>query len=91
MLIKYSNELNDFYDTDLTPAVFYNYPTIDGLAEFLVEEYQDKLLVKHQPELVFTHKRKCGRSFTRGCLKRFIRFQKVRKVVASNWNRKCEL
>ncbi|MBB5646149.1 non-ribosomal peptide synthetase [Pedobacter cryoconitis] len=54
LLIKYSNELNDFYDTDLTPAVFYNYPTIDGLAEFLVEEYQDKLLVKHQPELVFT-------------------------------------
>jgi amino acid adenylation domain-containing protein len=54
LLIKYSNELNDFYDTDLTPAVFYNYPTIDGLAEFLIEEYQEKLLVKHQPELVFT-------------------------------------
>ncbi|MGS2738242.1 amino acid adenylation domain-containing protein [Sinomicrobium sp. M5D2P17] len=50
LLIKYSNELNDFYDTDLTPAVFYNYPTINDLADFLLEEYQEKIVAIHQPE-----------------------------------------
>ncbi|MDC8103587.1 amino acid adenylation domain-containing protein [Chryseobacterium sp. B21-037] len=50
LLIKYSNELNDFYDTDLTPAVFYNYPTINDLADFLLEEYQEKITAVHQPE-----------------------------------------
>ncbi|MGH1516458.1 amino acid adenylation domain-containing protein [Chryseobacterium sp. JK1] len=50
LLIKYSNELNDFYDTDLTPAVFYNYPTINDLADFLLVEYHEKITAVHLPE-----------------------------------------
>ncbi|RBL89851.1 non-ribosomal peptide synthetase [Chitinophaga flava] len=46
-LTKFSNELNDYYDLDLKPTVFYNYPTVEGLAIFLAEEYADNLAKKH--------------------------------------------
>lgn len=51
LLIKYANELNDYYDIDLTPAVFYNHATINDLAVFLLQEHPDKLQKIHGGEL----------------------------------------
>ncbi|NHA02806.1 amino acid adenylation domain-containing protein [Mucilaginibacter sp. HC2] len=51
LLIKYSNEINDFYDIDLTPAIFYNYLTVNDLTQFLLEEYREKLLIRHPIKL----------------------------------------
>ncbi|HVI45320.1 MAG TPA: amino acid adenylation domain-containing protein [Chitinophaga sp.] len=47
LMIRFSNDLNNHYDLDLKPTVFYNYPTVEGLAIFLTEEYMDNLVKKH--------------------------------------------
>ncbi|ASZ12601.1 non-ribosomal peptide synthetase [Chitinophaga sp. MD30] len=51
LLIKYANELNDYYDVDLTPAVFYNHVTINELTAFLLKEHADKLQQIHGDQL----------------------------------------
>lgn len=39
-----SNELNETFNLELMPTVFYNYPTVEKLSEHLVEEYPSRLL-----------------------------------------------
>ncbi|MCY9109399.1 SDR family NAD(P)-dependent oxidoreductase [Bacillus atrophaeus] len=41
--IDFTNALNKQFDTELTPAVFFEYPSIDSFADFLVEDYAEKL------------------------------------------------
>ncbi|RBL89850.1 SDR family NAD(P)-dependent oxidoreductase [Chitinophaga flava] len=47
LLTRFSNELNNYYDLDLKPTLFYNYSTVEGLTTFLTEEYVDNLAKKH--------------------------------------------
>ncbi|WP_103865513.1 SDR family NAD(P)-dependent oxidoreductase [Aquimarina sp. I32.4] len=44
---QFSNELNSYYDLELMPTTFYNYPTIEMLVVYLLEDYSDKLFKKH--------------------------------------------
>jgi acyl transferase domain-containing protein/acyl carrier protein len=46
-LTQFANELNNYYEIDLMPTVFFNYPTADGLADFLIEFHADSLLKQH--------------------------------------------
>ncbi|HVI46024.1 MAG TPA: SDR family NAD(P)-dependent oxidoreductase [Chitinophaga sp.] len=46
-LTRFCNELNNYYDLDLKPTLFYNYSTVEGLTTFLIEEYVDNLVKKH--------------------------------------------
>ncbi|MCP4396442.1 MAG: SDR family NAD(P)-dependent oxidoreductase, partial [bacterium] len=41
MLTEFANTLNQEYTLDLTPTIFVDYPTINRVAEYLVEEYED--------------------------------------------------
>lgn len=46
LLTQFSNTLNAYYDLDLIPTVFYNYPTIEALADFLVENHFSEIAMK---------------------------------------------
>ncbi|MCS4300931.1 SDR family NAD(P)-dependent oxidoreductase [Chryseobacterium sp. BIGb0232] len=48
LLVRFSNELNTFYDINEPPSIFYNYPTINDLVDFLWENHQEKLVIKHR-------------------------------------------
>ncbi|MCR6643014.1 MAG: SDR family NAD(P)-dependent oxidoreductase [Sporocytophaga sp.] len=47
LLTKLSNEINEYYGLELSPAIFYNYPTIKDLAAFLMEDFQAKIIKCH--------------------------------------------
>jgi len=47
LLTSFANQLNAWYELDLLPTVFYNYPTIEDLAAFLVEEHSAKVVRRH--------------------------------------------
>lgn len=42
---QFSNTLNKEYNFMLTPTVFFQYSNLEALAEYLIEEYQEQLLV----------------------------------------------
>ena len=42
-----SNHLNTYYQTTLTPALFYQYPTINKVAEYLLENCTVAIMSKH--------------------------------------------
>ena len=42
--------LNEYYNIDLLPTSFFNYPTIAELTLFLSETYVDELSEVHKPE-----------------------------------------
>ncbi|WP_103865511.1 SDR family NAD(P)-dependent oxidoreductase [Aquimarina sp. I32.4] len=50
-LTKLSNNLNQYYDLDLMPTLFYNYSTIEILGKYLIENHSDNLLRKHDAVL----------------------------------------
>jgi polyketide synthase PksN len=41
-----ANKLNDEYDMDLTPAVFFEYPTVSGFAGYLAKEYRERFVTR---------------------------------------------
>jgi len=43
-LTQFSNALNEAYDLHLMPTIFYNYPTIQELGSFLLEEHTDQVI-----------------------------------------------
>jgi acyl transferase domain-containing protein/acyl carrier protein len=43
-LTQFSNALNEAYDLHLMPTIFYNYPTIQELGSFLLEEHTDQVV-----------------------------------------------
>ncbi len=43
LLSKYTNTLNDHFDIDVQPTVFFSYPTVEKLAQYLLEEYPQQL------------------------------------------------
>src|SRR5581483_9109398 len=45
-LTQFSNELNRAHGLDLMPTVFFEYPTLSGLAEHLVQEHRTKFAEK---------------------------------------------
>ena len=48
-LVNFGNKLNDDYQLSLTPTVFFEYPTIRGLAGYLIDEHRvvfDKFVEK---------------------------------------------
>lgn len=42
-LSKFFSDINDRYSVDLTPAVFFEYPTFNALIGFLCEEHRERL------------------------------------------------
>ncbi|MCP4040998.1 MAG: hypothetical protein GY731_03435, partial [Gammaproteobacteria bacterium] len=42
-LTEFANDLNNRYSLELTPATFFKYTTLGGLADHLVDEYSDAL------------------------------------------------
>lgn len=44
--LTFSNQINSFFDIELTPPVFFEYTTIKKLAEYLVNEHPDNLQAK---------------------------------------------
>lgn len=46
-LTKFARELNAFYELELLPTVFYNYPAINDLVSFLLTDYQTSVAKKH--------------------------------------------
>ncbi|WP_444996461.1 SDR family NAD(P)-dependent oxidoreductase [Aliikangiella sp. IMCC44359] len=42
-LTELANTLSQKYDIDVPPTVFFDYPTIDGLSEYLLSEYKDNI------------------------------------------------
>ncbi|SFD21717.1 amino acid adenylation domain-containing protein [Chitinophaga sp. CF118] len=47
LLTKFTARLNEYYELELTPTVFYNYPTVADLAAFLVEEHSENAERRH--------------------------------------------
>ncbi len=45
------NRINDAYDLELMPAVFFEHSTVGSFAEYLCETYKDALLPHHQDAL----------------------------------------
>lgn len=43
---EFANKLNDEYDMDLTPAVFFEYPTVSGFAGYLAKEYRERFVTR---------------------------------------------
>ena len=57
LLTKFVNELNNHFELELLPTVFYNHPTLEDLAGFLEREYGTKLPesyldMKHDDEIM---------------------------------------
>lgn len=50
LLTRFSNELNDYYGISLLPTVFFNHPTVNSLASYLIREEAEKVAQKHLPE-----------------------------------------
>ena len=50
-LTKFANELNDYYNLELLPTVFYNYPTIEKLSDFLIENHPEALSEKYKTSI----------------------------------------
>ncbi len=46
-LSTFANAVNDKYGTDLTPVVFFEYPNIRQIADYLVENHADKISRQH--------------------------------------------
>ncbi|MCW3465913.1 SDR family NAD(P)-dependent oxidoreductase [Chitinophaga nivalis] len=44
---RYANELNNYYDLNLVPTVFYNHPTIADLTAFLINDHRDQVVNRH--------------------------------------------
>ncbi|MBN4053213.1 SDR family NAD(P)-dependent oxidoreductase, partial [bacterium AH-315-L15] len=40
-LTEFANKLNQEYKLELTPTLFFEYPTLNSVAEYLIEEHQD--------------------------------------------------
>ncbi|MEQ7681104.1 non-ribosomal peptide synthetase [Bacillus ayatagriensis] len=49
-LTEFANKLNDTYQLDLTPTVFFEYATIQALAHHLAEDYQTQFAGSTQPK-----------------------------------------
>ncbi len=47
-LTEFANVLSEFYAIKVLPTLFYNYPTIQKLTTFLVEEHKEALAKQHQ-------------------------------------------
>ncbi|AJQ29670.1 SDR family NAD(P)-dependent oxidoreductase [Pelosinus fermentans] len=47
---EFANQLNQEYNLELTPTIFFEYPTLHSFAEYLVEEHQ--AVFKVEPEIV---------------------------------------
>ncbi len=47
-LTEFANVLSENYDIKVMPTLFYNYPTIQKLTDFLIEEYGEALAKKHK-------------------------------------------
>ncbi len=43
LFTKFANELNQRYDLEVQPTVFFNYPTLEELAGFMVKNYKAEL------------------------------------------------
>ncbi|MCP4701907.1 MAG: amino acid adenylation domain-containing protein, partial [Gammaproteobacteria bacterium] len=48
---EFANRLNDKYQLETTPAIFFEYPSASALAQFLCSEYQDSLSVYYSDNL----------------------------------------
>ncbi|MFP7654374.1 SDR family NAD(P)-dependent oxidoreductase [Chryseobacterium proteolyticum] len=51
-LTRFARQLNAFYELKLLPTVFYNYPTINDLKDFLMEEHYASVTQKHSSSVV---------------------------------------
>ncbi|TCN57662.1 SDR family NAD(P)-dependent oxidoreductase [Flavobacterium circumlabens] len=51
LLTKLAQSINNFYGLDIMPIEFFNHPTIDELAQFLVENHSDTLSNKSNEEI----------------------------------------
>nr|MDH3093127.1 acyl carrier protein [Bacillus velezensis] len=56
-LTEFANKLNDTYQLDLTPTVFFEYATIQALAHHLAEDYQTQFAGKDTAERRKTKRR----------------------------------
>ena len=51
---EYSTWLNDKYNLELMPSVFFEHSTLESFVQYLVETYGDELRVHYQGEIAFT-------------------------------------
>lgn len=49
-LTEFANILSEYYTIKALPTLFYNYPTIDSLSSFLIEDHLEKVQGKHGVE-----------------------------------------
>ncbi len=47
---KFSNDLNEQYSLDLTPTIFFEYPSIEAFSEHLAEQYGDRFVTASRQE-----------------------------------------
>lgn len=52
MLSRFTNDLNEYYDLDQPPSVFYNYPTVNDLVDFLTDNHLSQLMAKHGKRVI---------------------------------------
>lgn len=44
---RLANELNTYYNLDITPTIFYNYPAVQDVVTFIATDFPDKLISRH--------------------------------------------
>jgi acyl transferase domain-containing protein/acyl carrier protein/SAM-dependent methyltransferase len=45
---EFANKINDKYQLDITPAIFFEYQSVDAFSQFLCDKYQDSLINYYQ-------------------------------------------
>ena len=51
LMTHFANNLNDYYQLDLQPTVFFNHPTIEELTAYLMTDHAQALVKRHGDEL----------------------------------------
>ena len=45
---EFANRINEKYSLEITPAIFFEYPSIGSFAQYLSQEYRDRLIPFYQ-------------------------------------------
>lgn len=52
-LTQFVNKINEKYIIDLTPTIFFEYPTLQSFTMYLINEYEEALVSKHSVQKTF--------------------------------------
>lgn len=92
----FSTEINNIYGTAVTPAIFFEHPTLHSFEQYLISEYQDLFEVRFSSDVMFKNEEVCEKNRIEQTSDQTIRSRRTKKVVNISGevdfatSRKCE-